>query len=369
MSFIGINNIDELLLRFAATAPSMETLYDRYVEGNNPKGKGVFTSSEFYSLLELDPTYEQGSSTIGSYIMWLIKLFKDQTDKIDEDGYKAKQYLETFNAMKRFLTGPEKDIFTYKSLPELYDVIKDYINYSPEEIVSDNQLRKKIQEAKDQVDVVYDDDEWMVVIPESYEASCYWGTNTQWCTASRTSRDWFNTYNKAGTLFIIINKNDPTEKYQYYSTDKDFNDSTNANVDLDEFIKEQTNKKFKNFLENEMIDIGWDSFQDKFLELEQEDFEETFNDDVKYELKDFQDENGNIPDEVIEAARNIIYEDNLAQFEMQSSRDYYTYIDWDTVKEKLEDELEYVRNKIYDRRLNEEGQGKLPFNKEIEDEL
>ena len=208
----------------------------------------------------------------------------------------------------------------------------------------------------------------MVLIPESYEASCYWGGNAQWCTSTRTSRNWFDTYDKAGALFIIINKNDPKEKYQYYSTDRDFNDIENESRSLQIFIKEQTNPDFKNFLENDMIDIGNDISSEKYSSLMVEDFYKTFDEEIEYELRDFAVENGKIPDDVREAAMELIRDGNLDQFEMQSSREYHTYIDWDVIKENLDYELNKIKNRIYEKELEEEGQGKLPF-EEIENEL
>jgi hypothetical protein len=44
---------------------------------------------------------------------------------------------------------------------------------------------------------------------------------------------------------------------------------------------------------------------------------------------------------------------------MQSSREYSTYIDWDTIKENLEEELKKIKNRVYEKELEEEGQGKL----------
>ena len=35
----------------------------------------------------------------------------------------------------------------------------------------------------------YEDDMWLVVIPKSMDAACYWGSDTEWCTATRNEED------------------------------------------------------------------------------------------------------------------------------------------------------------------------------------
>lgn len=61
---------------------------------------------------------------------------------------------------------------------------------------------------------VHETDEWLVVIPLTKDASCFYGKDTQWCTAATRTMNHFDSYfNDTGiTIFYFINKKDG-EKY------------------------------------------------------------------------------------------------------------------------------------------------------------
>jgi len=65
--------------------------------------------------------------------------------------------------------------------------------------------------------VIYENDLATVIQPMTQEAACYYGENTNWCTARRDESNMFAEYNEKGPLKIIIPKNSsyPGEKYQY----------------------------------------------------------------------------------------------------------------------------------------------------------
>jgi hypothetical protein len=93
------------------------------------------------------------------------------------------------------ITNP--DISQYKDFNQINDAVKD-----AEEKV-------KLKELEKQVIKLYDDDEWSVVIPLSFEASKIYGANTKWCTTQE--RHW-NDYYKTYKLIYIQNKK-TNEKY------------------------------------------------------------------------------------------------------------------------------------------------------------
>ena len=75
-----------------------------------------------------------------------------------------------------------------------------------------NQLENSVKEAKEKVKMkelekqvikLYDNDEWSVVIPLSYEASKTYGANTKWCT---TQEGHWNEYHKRYKLIYVQNK-------------------------------------------------------------------------------------------------------------------------------------------------------------------
>ena len=62
-------------------------------------------------------------------------------------------------------------------------------------------------------------DDWLVVSPLSWEASCYYGAGTKWCVASKQTDTHWKSYNKRSTFFYVIDKNknqkDPLYKVAY----------------------------------------------------------------------------------------------------------------------------------------------------------
>ena len=93
------------------------------------------------------------------------------------------------------ITNP--DISQYKDFNQINDAVKE-----AEEKV-------RLKELEKQVIKLYDDDEWSVVIPLSYEASKTYGANTKWCT---TQERYWNDYYKTYKLIYIQNKK-TNEKY------------------------------------------------------------------------------------------------------------------------------------------------------------
>jgi hypothetical protein len=95
-----------------------------------------------------------------------------------------------------------KDINQYKGINELRNALTEY----------DNRVRREIKTV-DNADVVYEDDELIVVMPRTYEASCQFGAGTKWCTTSSNSH--FQNYSTDGKLFYFIDKKKPSSDPYY----------------------------------------------------------------------------------------------------------------------------------------------------------
>jgi hypothetical protein len=137
---------------------------------------------------------------------FLIKKFKEFYSEYDDwpiglgiemmgsDNMDALNEFERHAKANR-ITNP--DISQYKDFNQINDAVKE-----AEEKV-------RLKELEKQVIKLYDDDEWSVVIPLSYEASKTYGANTKWCTTQE--RHW-NDYYKTYKLIYIQNKK-TNEKY------------------------------------------------------------------------------------------------------------------------------------------------------------
>ena len=95
---------------------------------------------------------------------------------------------------------PKKDINQYVSLNELEKVIL---------YIRDKQKEKQLSS---QAQKVYEDDKFLVVKPQTEEASCKYGSNTKWCVTSKGSGH-FGRYTAGNQgLYFIINKANSTNQ-------------------------------------------------------------------------------------------------------------------------------------------------------------
>lgn len=205
--------LNESQLYFLIEAASLDDIYQKYYSNID---KDIFNK-----IITSDPTYNnEKKNKMGKYGKWLLNLYQKNNLKI-EDLYKATNYLTYFDKYQRFLK--DKDINHYKTLPELYSNIKEYID-NQDKYLSNSEIEKNI---KHDAEKVYEDDNWIIIIPHSKEASCYYGKGTQWCTAAEHSTNYFDDYNSQGNLYININKI-TGDKYQFhFQTDSFMDDSDN----------------------------------------------------------------------------------------------------------------------------------------------
>lgn len=109
----------------------------------------------------------------------------------DVSGNVIKEFIDLYQ--KNYITGV--DVNNIKSIAELSEIYKKahakYLqNYSKKEVIK-----------------IFDNDEWLLVRPLTYEASKVYGADTKWCTTSRESSRHFYRYAYHGLLVYCINKN------------------------------------------------------------------------------------------------------------------------------------------------------------------
>ena len=171
--------------------------------------------------------YDQ-STAIYDVFYQIIPWFHNNINKITSDDiwntetkYRARHGV--FDNINNLADNP-KDINQYTNpafLEELMDV------------VDNRKTKSEIEkELKNQSEKLYEDDDILVVKPNTYAASCYYGANTKWCTTTKESSNYFRQYVEKGSLYYFlnkktglklalhINKNDG-EKLVYDSADKE----------------------------------------------------------------------------------------------------------------------------------------------------
>lgn len=197
-------------------ATNLSDIYQKYYS-NIPQ-------DEFNEIVSADPTWNSDKpNKMGKYGKWLLSLYMSKRLKL-EDLYKAKTYLSYFVKYNNVIDN--KDINTYKTLNDLYSVVSNFIE-NPDQATSKQDAIRKIKEGAEKV---YEDNEWLVIIPHTEEASCYYGKGTQWCTAADKGSNMFDHYNEQGNLYININKT-THEKYQFHFETDSFMDETDTPIE------------------------------------------------------------------------------------------------------------------------------------------
>ena len=143
-----------------------------------------------------------------SFLVWIVNQYLKSQFKSSEVSV-IKEILAGFVKVKPKLE--KKDIGQYKTVEDLrvaVDALKDADLRSNKE--KERQFRDMLFKTGE-AELIHRDSELIVISPKTHRASCYFGTNTKWCTASKDSPHYFDQYNKKGPLFIFIYQK---KKYQ-----------------------------------------------------------------------------------------------------------------------------------------------------------
>lgn len=101
---------------------------------------------------------------------------------------------------KTFIELNERGVIENKDIQQ-YNSIEDI-----QGAISLVELKEMDKEMASQVVRIFEDDEWLVVRPLTFEASCKYGAGTKWCTTATTSPEHFHRYWSRGALIYMINK-------------------------------------------------------------------------------------------------------------------------------------------------------------------
>ena len=203
-------SIDMLKDQFVDTGRIRQDAFDKIVDAvNNNAGYATWLTSKVAGSKKNKP---------------LIK---------KEDIYKYKDYLDIFDRNKSKY--PIKDINAIKTQSELDDFIKksvDIKNIETKDISKQTGVPKALKYKDLKMGEV--DGYEIYKIPKGsndlYGAACDLGSGTEWCTATGKTDGQFLNYIQYGPLYVIINKNNPKEKYQFSYESNQFMDAEDNNI-------------------------------------------------------------------------------------------------------------------------------------------
>ena len=149
----------------------------------------------FKKFEDADPTLTK------KYVDWMCRMYLQTPDRATH----IIDIIPVFDqkVKKQIFKGSEADIGRYKDLDSV-----DTALASKEGVKTKGEQHKEIKAGADKV---YEDDDLLIVSPETYEASCKYGAGTKWCTASMTRTHWDNYFRKGVKLYYIIDKKKNTK--------------------------------------------------------------------------------------------------------------------------------------------------------------
>ena len=245
----------------------------------------TISDNDYQQLIQMDPTYK-GGNEIGKFGRWILDLYNlFVKDRLAEEKYEqAKEYVSQHPEAKMPPAPVQKSIDKIEDFQKLPGLLSKFVKLAKDikqpinsfKSVADLASAIRTSEEKDvQVDekaeanykvfreamsdglkVVYQDNDWVIGIPETYEASSHFKDPvTDWCTAYP---DMYEEYlNKfGGKYYIHLNKH-TGELYQLHVESDQFKDASDQEIDRVKFAKE--NPQLKVFYDK-IIPMGYYKF-------------------------------------------------------------------------------------------------------------
>ena len=231
------------------------------------------SDNDYQQLIRMDPTYK-GGNEIGKFGRWILDLYNlFVKDILAEEKYEqAKEYVAQHPEAKMPLAPIQKSIDKIEDFQKLPDLLSKFVKLakdikqpinsfksvsdlasavrsaSEKDITVDEKALsnyKVFREAmSDGLKVIYQDNDWVIGVPETYEASSHFKDPvTNWCTAYPDMyEEYLNEF--GGEYYIHLNKH-TGDLYQLHIESNQFKDASDKEIDRGEFAEE--NPQLKTF--------------------------------------------------------------------------------------------------------------------------
>lgn len=329
--------------------------YDRLIEeGKDPREVLHYKfqnvpSDVIDSIIEIDPTKKK------SYTQWTLTKWGNES----EDIIKA---LDNGKLEKLFLFFKEHNEKQIKDCPSVKEGIDAYVQEEDEDTVLGKSsepetyvlmLEKHVDsDLANDFDIVFNEDDWLIAVPNTYEAACKLGENCWWCTANHygNGRGYYDEYLRKGGKYYInfdlsqgetlddkTRKEYPYTRYQFHFESNQFKAATRNEPDVT-FDDIDIPDSAKEFYVNEGKDL--DDLEGLEVRME------------RYEERRYQDSIG-LSDNGWEVYLNVEYDDDFQYEEPDLERsDWYVFsenddrdpISWTEVDPHIEESLVYSSN-------------------------
>lgn len=176
------------------------------------------------------------------FSQWIIETFL-RDGFLAEDGVKVRETLELFLANQQRLDVAQRDIGSYKTLADLWIIVKRFHQTEEEDFSLSGKMKKRNEMTKAHREsiILLDQNDITIAVPLTIEAAKWWGRGTRWCTAADKDNAFYS-YHEDAPLIVIDLKKDG--KFQLFVDRSDFQ-FTDANDS--ELSKATIKKHWKQF--------------------------------------------------------------------------------------------------------------------------
>jgi len=192
---------------------SLKELKEKYVmsggRGDSHEDRENRIPESIYDDLEKIDT-----TTTKKYLPWILKRYTSEKGMHTLERLKESVKVFTELTKRNQLKGQEADIYGYKTIENLEDAVKHFIDPDTKEILktkSEVRREKSGLEGPEDVDpkeLIFNNDKVYIVRPTTKNSSIKYGRGTQWCTSADGYNNLYNNYylSRGYTLYYIITK-------------------------------------------------------------------------------------------------------------------------------------------------------------------
>lgn len=179
-------------------------------------------------LIQIDPTYK-GGDNVGKLFTWIANSYLVDNSILD-DPEDAKNVLNVFKENQNRFT-QQVNIKQFKTITDLKLFLYEQGMFDESD---SNEVANRIDnaEVRKGTKTALNGSTWLIIIPENYVAARHWGANTSWCTAADNGGEMYNRYlnDYGGVYYILINKQNEYEKYQFHFESRQFMDRDDCQI-------------------------------------------------------------------------------------------------------------------------------------------
>ena len=334
----------------------------------------------FVDLIKCDPytkfqknpeTGKYNITNLGKYGISMLNIYtnidsnQEKERLIQEDLPKAKEYIEL---LYKYRNAVKVNYLDINNMSTLFDLAKKFM-------LSKDNVSVKILTDNLEKDIDYflllNGEKWFIFKPLTEKGASILGAGTQWCTAwgkYSTNSEYnerqtqFSYHNNQGPLFILINKEDNLDKYQFHFESKQFKDRYDREIKKEIFLND--NEEIKKYFFPSLYGLDGDIEQqfERIMLLDNKDISILINKihgdynklavallskDEEEVLKCYETIEGNEDRNLYDEIDNL-YDDRIVFISKLSNDMDYLKSELDSLKDQKRNSSENVYSSVYD---------------------